>query len=112
MAYRLALPVEMSRIHNVFHVSVLRKYVFDATHVLPAQPVELSEDLSYEEKPVQILDEKEQVLRNKVIPLVSPMEKSRDRGSNMGAEGANDETVSIFVCLEVDCLLISGMKSL
>ena len=51
VAYRLALPVEMSRIHNVFHVSVLRKYVPDATHVLSTQPVELNEDLSYEERP-------------------------------------------------------------
>ena len=33
-AYRLALPMEMSKVHNVFHVSVLRKYVPDATHVL------------------------------------------------------------------------------
>lgn len=78
VAYRLALPIEMSRIHNVFHVSVLRKYVFDAAHVLPVQPVELSEDLSYEEKPVQILDEKKQVLRNKVIPLVKVLWRNHE----------------------------------
>ena len=70
MTYRLALPMEMSKIHNVFHVSVLRKYILDPTHVLVVQPIELKEDLSYEEEPVQILDEKEQVLRTKVIPLV------------------------------------------
>jgi len=65
-AYRLALPIEMSKIHNVFHVSVLRKYIPDSTHVLEVQPIELDKDLCYEEKPIQILDEKEQVLRTKV----------------------------------------------
>jgi len=69
-AYRLALPMEMSKIHNVFHVSVLRKYIPDPTHVLEVQPIELKEDQSYEEESVQVLDEKEQVLRTKVISLV------------------------------------------
>ncbi|KAA0066710.1 DNA/RNA polymerases superfamily protein [Cucumis melo var. makuwa] len=40
------------------------------SHILEAQPVHLKENLSYEEEPIQILDKKEQVLRNKVIPLV------------------------------------------
>ena len=69
-AYRLALPMEMSKIHNVFHVSILRKYVPDFTHVLEVQPIELKEDLSYDEESVRVLDGKEQVLRTKVILLV------------------------------------------
>lgn len=68
--YRLALSMEMSKIHNVFHVSVLRKYIPDRTHVLEVQPIELKEDLSYEEESIRVLDEKEQVLRTKVIPLI------------------------------------------
>ncbi|KAL6194997.1 hypothetical protein ACLB2K_030619 [Fragaria x ananassa] len=70
LAYRLALPPELARIHNVFHVSMLRKYISDPSHVLQEQPISLTRDLSYEEEPVQILDRKEQVLRNKTIPLV------------------------------------------
>ena len=70
VAYRLALPPELDRIHNVFHVSMLRKYVADPSHRLPEQQVELSENLTYIEEPVQILDHREQVLRNKRIPLV------------------------------------------
>ncbi|XP_057459249.1 uncharacterized protein LOC130749911 [Actinidia eriantha] len=62
-AYRLDLPSEMSKLHNVFHVSMLRKYVADPSHVLVQQPVELEDDLSYVEEPVQILDRREQVLR-------------------------------------------------
>jgi len=69
-AYRLALPTELSKIHDVFHVSLLRKYIPNPTHVLETQPIQVNEDLSYEEEPVQILDRKEQVLRTKTIPLV------------------------------------------
>ena len=68
--YRLRLPPELARIHDVFHVSMLRKYIADPSHVLRDQPVELKEDLTYEESPVQIVDRKDQVLWNKVIPLV------------------------------------------
>ena len=49
MAYRLVLPPELSRIHPVFHVSILRKYIADPSHVLQLQAVELSEDLTYDE---------------------------------------------------------------
>ena len=70
VAYRLKLPIELVRIHDVFHVSMLRKYIPDSSHILRDQPIELKENLTYEERPVQILDRKEQVLRNKRIPLV------------------------------------------
>ena len=70
VAYRLRLPPELTGIHDVFHVSMLRKYVADPSHVLRDQPIELKEDLTYEERPVQIVDQKDQVFRNKVIPLV------------------------------------------
>ena len=68
--YRLRLPLEWARIHDVFHVSMLRKYIANPSHVLRDHPVELKEDLTYEERPVQIVDRKDQVLQNKVIPLV------------------------------------------
>ncbi|KAL5547651.1 hypothetical protein UlMin_002882 [Ulmus minor] len=70
VAYRLALPPNLSSVHNVFHVSMLKKYVPDPYHVLEHEPIEVHEDLTYEEKPVQILDRKEKTLRNKVISLV------------------------------------------
>ncbi|KAL5566402.1 hypothetical protein UlMin_029566 [Ulmus minor] len=47
-----------------------KKYVPDPTHVLEHEPIEVHEDLTYEEPPVQILDRKEKTLRNKAIPLV------------------------------------------
>ena len=59
VAYKLKLPPELSRIHDTFHVSMLRKYIPDPSHVLRKQPVQLKENLTYEEIPVQIVDRKE-----------------------------------------------------
>nr|CAD1827430.1 unnamed protein product [Ananas comosus var. bracteatus] len=70
VAYRLALPPNLSGVHNVFHVSVLRKYIFDLTHVLEATPLEFRKDLSFEEHPVKILAREVQKLRNRDIPYV------------------------------------------
>ncbi|KAL5578816.1 hypothetical protein UlMin_011258 [Ulmus minor] len=70
VAYKLALPSELSAVHNVFHVSMLRKYISNPSHVLERESIEVREDLTYEEQPVQILDRKDKTLHNKVIPLV------------------------------------------
>ena len=56
VAYRLVLPPKFSQIHPVFHVLMLRKYISDPSHVLQPQTVELSEDLTYEEYPVVIVN--------------------------------------------------------
>ena len=58
-SYRLKLPPELSRIHDTFHVSMLRKYISDPSHMLREQPVQLKENLTYEETLVQIVDLKE-----------------------------------------------------
>ena len=76
MAYRLELPSEMSRIHNVFHVSMLKKYVSDPSHILEALLIELHVDLSFEVQPVGIVDQEIKELRNKVIPMVKVLWKS------------------------------------
>ena len=70
VAYRLELPAELPRVHNVFHVSQLQKYIPDPSHIVESDPIELQEDLSYEEQPVQILDWREKHLRRKTVPLV------------------------------------------
>lgn len=70
VAYRLALPPQLSSIHNVFHISMLRKYEPDSSHVLDWQDLELNPDVSFEEQPVRVLDSEEWVLRTKTIPMV------------------------------------------
>ena len=70
VAYELALPPELDGVHNIFHVSQLRKYVYDPSHILSYEPLQVDETLSYEEKPLKILDQRVKELRNKSIPLV------------------------------------------
>ena len=55
IAYKLALPPSLSCVHDVFHVSMLRKYITNSMHVIDYKPLDFKEDLSYEEKQVQIL---------------------------------------------------------
>ena len=54
-AYPLALPPCLAVIHDVFHVSMLKRYISSPSHILQEQPIELKENLSYEEKPIAIL---------------------------------------------------------
>ena len=49
---------------------MLRKYVFDPSHVIDHQPPKINQDLSFEEVPIEVVDFKTKQLRNKVIPLV------------------------------------------
>ncbi|XP_027082175.1 uncharacterized protein [Coffea arabica] len=78
VAYQLELPTSMSRIHNAFHVSLLKKYHPNPTHILRTEDVVLDETLTYEEQPVQILDRKVKELRNKQIPLVKILWRNHD----------------------------------
>jgi hypothetical protein len=70
VAYRLVLPPNLLGIHNVLHISMLRKYVPDPTHVLESEPLQIQSNMTYKETSTRILDRKEQVLRNKTISLV------------------------------------------
>ena len=70
VAYRLALPPELSQIHSVFHVSQLRRYRSNPSHILQQQSIELQPDLTYEEAPSQILGREVRQLRNRQIPMV------------------------------------------
>ena len=69
VAYELALLPTIVGVHNVFHVSMLRKYIPDPSHVLNYEPLKIKDNLTYEEVPIQILDRKDQVLLTKTISL-------------------------------------------
>ena len=60
----------------MFHVSILRKYNSDLSHMLEAPPIELKEDLSFEVQPIGIVDQRIKELRNKVIPIVKVLWRS------------------------------------
>ena len=70
VAYRLALPLELVKLHDVFHVSMLRRYRSDPSHILPIQEIQVQEDFTFDEEPKAILDREIRQLRNKQIPLV------------------------------------------
>ena len=70
VAYRLALPPSMSGVHKVFHISMLRKYTSDPTHVMDWGQIEVDTDGTFKEGPVCILDSRDQVLRRKTVRLV------------------------------------------
>ncbi|TYJ97514.1 ty3-gypsy retrotransposon protein [Cucumis melo var. makuwa] len=61
---------KLSPLHDVFHVFRLRKYVADSTHVVDFEPLQISENLSYEEQPVKILAREVKKLRRREISLV------------------------------------------
>ena len=70
VAYELVLQPTLAGVHNVFYVSMLRKYILDPSHVLNYKPLKIKENLTYKEVPIQILDQKDQVLHTKTISLV------------------------------------------
>ena len=76
VAFKLALPPSLASVRNVIHVSMLRKYIQNSSHVLSYKQLELGSDLSYEEQPIQILDKEEKQLRNRKIPLVKVLWKN------------------------------------
>ncbi|XP_020111098.1 uncharacterized protein LOC109726081 [Ananas comosus] len=70
VAYRLVLSPKLLDVHNVFHISNLRKYIHDSGHVMLYDPPELQEDLNYKEFPVMIIAREVQKLRNHEIPYM------------------------------------------
>ena len=70
VAYRLALSPNMSGFHEVFHISMLRKYTPNPAHVVDWGQIEVGTDGTFEKGPVCILDSRDQVLRRKTLRLV------------------------------------------
>ena len=88
IAYRLALPLELLMIHSVFHVSMLRKYLPNPSHVLSLPAIQLDENLSYEEEPIAIVDRQVKKLHSEEVPVVKLIwRKSLRRGSDLGDRG-------------------------
>jgi len=70
VAYEIALPPHLANLHNVFHVSQLRKYIADPSHVLESDDIQIMEDLTINTGPIQILDSQVKKLRGKELKTV------------------------------------------
>ena len=70
MAYEIALPPHLTNLHNVFHVSQLKKYVHDPSHILVIDEVQVKEKLSFEAQLIRIVDQQTKQLRGKTISMV------------------------------------------
>ena len=77
MAYELAFPPSLSSVHPVFHVSMLRKYLGDSSHVLDFSMVQLDDDLTYDVELVAILGRQVRRLRSKDIASVKVQWRGR-----------------------------------
>jgi hypothetical protein len=69
VAYHLSLPENLSAVHDVFHVSQLKKCLHVPEEQLPVEGLEVQEDLTYTEKPAQILEIADRVTRRKNIRM-------------------------------------------
>ena len=77
VAYRLALPPSLSSVHEVFHVSMLRKYTPDPTHIVDWGEFVVDAYGTFKEGPMCIMDSREQVLRGKTVKLVNVLWQHR-----------------------------------
>ncbi|XP_016173556.1 uncharacterized protein LOC107616069 [Arachis ipaensis] len=68
--YQVALPPHLSNLHDVFHISQLRKYTLDVAHVLEPESVELRENLTFQVTPVRVDNTSVKKLREKEVSLV------------------------------------------
>jgi hypothetical protein len=69
VAYQLSLPEDLSAVHDVFHVSQLKKCLHVPKEHLPVEGLEVQEDLTYIEKPTQILETADWVTRRNTIRM-------------------------------------------
>jgi hypothetical protein len=69
VAYQLELPPQLSDMHNVFHISQLKKCLWVPQEQLPMEDLNAKEDLSYQEYPVKILETSDRVTWNKRIKV-------------------------------------------
>jgi hypothetical protein len=98
VAYKLSLPLKLSAIHNVFHVSQLKKCVRLPTEVITEPDVEIEPDLSNQEHPSKVLDCKERSTRARSIKMY------KIQWSNHSEEEATWETEDFLRSNYPDCL--------
>ncbi|GAA0138671.1 hypothetical protein LIER_00371 [Lithospermum erythrorhizon] len=111
VAYRVALPPFMSAVHDVFHISMLRKYVGDSKHVIHHDSIPVGDDLSDEEMPKEILDWKEHVLRSRKVSFVKARWTNHSARKLRGRRRRKCEN-DIPICLRMKVSMFKGRNIL
>ena len=91
VAYQMALPPNLSNLHDVFHVSQLRKYHSDPSHLLELENIQLREDLTFNLPLSRVVDRGVKQLKNKTVPLVKVAWGQRKYGRIYMGVGVRDE---------------------
>nr|GEV06190.1 hypothetical protein [Tanacetum cinerariifolium] len=78
IAYKLELPQELSRVHNTFHVSNLKKCYSDDQIVIPLVGLQVDDKLHFVEEPVEVMDLKVKQLRRSPVPIVKRICDSKE----------------------------------
>ncbi|GJS08083.1 hypothetical protein Tco_0364879 [Tanacetum coccineum] len=84
VAYRLELPQELSRVHNVFHVFNLKKCLSDDTLVIPLEEIQLDDKLNFVEEPVEIMVPRDIGLERVEAKGGRPISRHRFSSSSLG----------------------------
>ncbi|KAJ0798317.1 putative nucleotidyltransferase, Ribonuclease H [Helianthus annuus] len=77
VAYKLELPAELGNVHDVFHVSQLKKCLADGTLVVPFQELKIDDKLQFVKEPIEIMDREVKVRKHSRIPIVRVRWNSR-----------------------------------
>ncbi|GJR48515.1 hypothetical protein Tco_1316618 [Tanacetum coccineum] len=70
VAYKLELPQQLSRVHNMFHVSNMKKCLSDESLVIPLEELRVDDKLHFVEEPVEVVDREIKQLKRSRIPII------------------------------------------
>nr|GEV83870.1 reverse transcriptase domain-containing protein [Tanacetum cinerariifolium] len=78
IAYRLKLPQQLSKVHSTFHMSNLKKCLFDKLLVIPLDEIHVDDKIHFMEEPTEIIDQEVKRLKQRYIPIVKRSDKVKE----------------------------------
>ncbi|GJS82959.1 putative reverse transcriptase domain-containing protein [Tanacetum coccineum] len=106
LAYRLELPEQLSRVHNTFHVSNLKKCFIDEPLAIPLDEIQIDDKLNFIEEPVKIMDREVKWLKQIRIPIMKVMAAPIIFVSSDSSEGSHAPRVILFGAIHAIILVI------